>query len=456
MPVPSSDHAPRAAARRAAPTGARRAARRSRRCPPRPAGRAARSSGRGTGTPSSGRCVDQRVTPVALLHQGRDPEAHRDHVRSRRPDLLDGLDEDVERLLAVRSTPRPMHPVVDHEILVDDPAEQLRAPRVDADYPPWRHGRTIYRGRERSPHRPSDPGPPEYNVYRSRRRPPGELGGGGDLERLRSGSALPRREPHQPGERRGITPGRVLKWVAVAVVAWLLLSLVLFLVSAQTEEGVSDSAKQRALERGAASLRQQHPRARLRRAHRRVDRRVPAGPVARRHDHARPLGLRQRTQAVDPARLLRRDPGPRRPEDQRRLRAGRAGADDPDRRGVHGQRAAGEPPDRGRLRGLPEADRRARRHRRERGAADLLAALRQLLEGPALQQGRAPPRRRARARVTRGSARTPARRTRPTSTAPSASSRCCTAIKGSVDLPRHLLPAPARELAGAARPSGPT
>jgi LCP family protein required for cell wall assembly len=41
-----------------------------------------------------------------------------------------------------------------------------------------------------------------------------------------------------------ITPGRVLKYVAIAIVAWLLLSLVLFIVSAQVKQGsVPDSAK---------------------------------------------------------------------------------------------------------------------------------------------------------------------------------------------------------------------
>jgi hypothetical protein len=32
------------------------------------------------------------------------------------------------------------------ELLVDHPAQQLRAPRVYADDAPRRHGRTIYRG----------------------------------------------------------------------------------------------------------------------------------------------------------------------------------------------------------------------------------------------------------------------------------------------------------------------
>jgi LCP family protein required for cell wall assembly len=94
------------------------------------------------------------------------------------------------------------------------------------------------------PRPPSDPGPPEYNVYRSRRRAPAKLGGGGDLDALRKRlSRFRDREPRQPGERRGITPGRVIKWLALAVAGWLLLSLVLFMVSAQTEDGVSNSAK---------------------------------------------------------------------------------------------------------------------------------------------------------------------------------------------------------------------
>ena len=43
-----------------------------------------------------------------------------------------------------------------------------------------------------------------------------------------------------PGE---ITPGRVLRWVAIFVVGWVLLSALLFVVSAQLEEGVSAEAE---------------------------------------------------------------------------------------------------------------------------------------------------------------------------------------------------------------------
>jgi LCP family protein required for cell wall assembly len=87
------------------------------------------------------------------------------------------------------------------------------------------------------------PGPPEYKVYRSRRKP---LARGTDLEALRRRLSRVRgddREPRPPGERRGITPGRVLKWVALAVAGWLALSLALFLISAQTQEGVSPEAE---------------------------------------------------------------------------------------------------------------------------------------------------------------------------------------------------------------------
>ena len=63
--------------------------------------------------------------------------------------------------------------------------------------------------------------------------------GGGDLDALEA-AARPRHRqasPTSPASARAITPGRVLKWVALAVVGWLLLSLVLFLVSAQVAGG---------------------------------------------------------------------------------------------------------------------------------------------------------------------------------------------------------------------------
>jgi LCP family protein required for cell wall assembly len=88
------------------------------------------------------------------------------------------------------------------------------------------------------------PGPPEYKVYRSRRKP---RAGGGDLDALRKRLSRHRHddggEPRPPREKRPLTPGRVLKWVALVVAGWLLLSAVIFLISAQTQEGVSDETE---------------------------------------------------------------------------------------------------------------------------------------------------------------------------------------------------------------------
>ena len=84
------------------------------------------------------------------------------------------------------------------------------------------------------------PGPPEYKVYRARRRP---RAGGGDLDALESGSpgtaTTVASRARSAGEGATSRPAASLKWVAIAIGSWLLLSLVLFLISAQTRPGVS-------------------------------------------------------------------------------------------------------------------------------------------------------------------------------------------------------------------------
>jgi LCP family protein required for cell wall assembly len=92
---------------------------------------------------------------------------------------------------------------------------------------------------------------PQYTLYRSRRklleglrrdREPEFKGAGGVREERRKRLGRRFRKPW--------TPGRVFKYVLLAVGAWLALSVVLFLVSAQIEQGrVSDSAN-RALDTG--------------------------------------------------------------------------------------------------------------------------------------------------------------------------------------------------------------
>jgi len=99
----------------------------------------------------------------------------------------------------------------------------------------------------------SDPRPPrpEYKVYRSRRNPLKDLRRKGDIQGLRN--MLKRRRERPPREGRGLTPGRVVAWFAGAVVAWLALSLVLFMISAALQDGVSERTE-RALSGGGNML----------------------------------------------------------------------------------------------------------------------------------------------------------------------------------------------------------
>jgi LCP family protein required for cell wall assembly len=85
-------------------------------------------------------------------------------------------------------------------------------------------------------------GPPEYKLYRSRPRwfkAPGRAGEPGFDELRESRRADGAGRPRKP-----ITPGRVVKWVLIGIAAWIGLSLLLFLLSAQIEQSkVSDEAK---------------------------------------------------------------------------------------------------------------------------------------------------------------------------------------------------------------------
>ena len=73
---------------------------------------------------------------------------------------------------------------------------------------------------------------PEYKVYRSRRNPLDRLRGLRGLEGLRR--TRPGGGPRLPVERPPAR--RVLKWVALGIVAWLGLAFALFFISAQLEQ----------------------------------------------------------------------------------------------------------------------------------------------------------------------------------------------------------------------------
>jgi LCP family protein required for cell wall assembly len=118
--------------------------------------------------------------------------------------------------------------------------------RADSEEPPYRVHRA---GGRDEPDRP-------YTLYRA--------GPKGLLARLRGQEeaglprpAKPGREDRAPGEERGrrrITPGRVAKYLALAIVGWLVLSLVLFLVSAQIESGSLPASAGAALTSGGNML----------------------------------------------------------------------------------------------------------------------------------------------------------------------------------------------------------
>jgi LCP family protein required for cell wall assembly len=84
------------------------------------------------------------------------------------------------------------------------------------------------------------PEPPEYNVYRSRKGLFSRLKGA-DLSGLRDRARLPSRKPRgdkEPGRPRPRAPfnvRRVLKWLALAALGWILLSFLAFAVSAQIQ-----------------------------------------------------------------------------------------------------------------------------------------------------------------------------------------------------------------------------
>ncbi len=109
---------------------------------------------------------------------------------------------------------------------------------------------------------PNDTEQPRYKVYRSaprglleRLRGENETIGGGDEPPRRPGTR--RRWPWRrapDGVPKRITPLRVLKWLVLAVIGWLLLSLVLFIISASVNGGNLPAGAQAQLSGGGPML----------------------------------------------------------------------------------------------------------------------------------------------------------------------------------------------------------
>ena len=110
---------------------------------------------------------------------------------------------------------------------------------------PDREPRPEYRVyRSGSPDASGEKPRPQYRTYRSRRRLLDRLrpSGSTPLDALRKRKPAPSvRPPGAPRRRPRLR--RFLKWAAIAIGSWMLLSLVVFLISAQTAPGVSDDAE---------------------------------------------------------------------------------------------------------------------------------------------------------------------------------------------------------------------
>src|SRR6187200_1865302 len=90
--------------------------------------------------------------------------------------------------------------------------------------------------------------PPEYKLYRTRPRLPRRGGDDGSmLDELRGA-------PPKERTRKPISVGRVVKWLALALVAWIGLSLVLFLISAQVNQDQVSAAAQTQLSNGGVGI----------------------------------------------------------------------------------------------------------------------------------------------------------------------------------------------------------
>jgi LCP family protein required for cell wall assembly len=85
---------------------------------------------------------------------------------------------------------------------------------------------------------------PDYEVHGRRRR----LDPRGWLRRGRRGA------PGAPGAGRRLSVGRIVKYLALAAVAWVLISAILFLVSSQIQESKISTAAERQLSGGGYTL----------------------------------------------------------------------------------------------------------------------------------------------------------------------------------------------------------
>ena len=233
-------------------------------------GRPSRSAIRSrNGTSLSGRFTAIVAIAAALVDQAGDPEADGvDLARRRRARASStAVDDRVEQLALRRArAPTRCDAVVDVEIRVDDAGEQLRAAEIDPDNalrrhlghyrPAWQTTVTTSRGAAsrpaytRLPRRGRASLRERLHAARTRGLDAAARAGDGRATRAPAGAArrprCPPRRPRRRGRARRAASrrGASCSGSRSRSAAGSLLSLVLFLVSAQIEHGkVSDEAK---------------------------------------------------------------------------------------------------------------------------------------------------------------------------------------------------------------------
>ena len=294
--------------------------------------------------------------------------------------LDDGVGDGGEQLLAPQAGDHALGASAHRERLIDERGLQVRATQIDADDAFGRHLRHY---RRRSMAEGPDQERPRYTRYRATLRPPWHRAPDAEasLEQLH---ALNTGEP-RIAARRGVLRRRrpprkrppwlrALRWALAALAAWIGVSVVLFVVSSLSAQGIPASA-QAALQGGGLPP-------------------FSATNILVLGSDARPAGSKEpgadpggpsrsdtmmliRTGGGHSARLsIPRDtlvehPRSRSREDQRRLLLRRPGARDPHRRAV--PRHRGQPCAADQLHPLPPARRRDGRrelHRQLRRLAD--------------------------------------------------------------------------------------
>jgi LCP family protein required for cell wall assembly len=220
------------------------------------------------------------------VDQSRQSEAHRSHLGARGfPGFGHCSDGHIEEGSLPETRDGSLHAVVNPQPWVHGAGQEFGPAQVDANGAPrWHAGHymqspmpneprdraptddppyRVYRSGTPEAPDPSEPQERPYNLYRSvprglRARLRGEEEIEPPQRRRDGGSGGPGQSPGGgsglPWWRRRFTVRRVLKYLVVAIVGWLLLSLVLFLVSAQIQSGSVPNSVKAALTPGPDML----------------------------------------------------------------------------------------------------------------------------------------------------------------------------------------------------------